>query len=146
MTSAGNRELFERMLRALGTKDFDGFEACLHPDVLLEWPYEVMPGYPGAQRGAAWFRDVLTASWRDFEPFAYRIEVIHDLARPDGLIAEYTSHSRYLPTGKPYSNRYVGMIDFADGLITRWREYVNPMIIADVVGGAWREPAGADHG
>jgi len=146
MTSSANRDLFVTMLNALGRKDFDAFEACLAPDILFEWPFPVMEGFPLEHRGARWFRGTLEVSWRDFDDYAYRIETIHDLADENRLIAEYTSHSRYRPTGQPYSNRYISVLDFADGQITRWREYVNPMIVAQVLGegASWTEDGGPE--
>lgn len=145
MTSTANRDLFVRMLTALGIKGFDTFESCLADDIQLEWPFPVMEGFPLEHRGARWFRDALEASWRDFDPYAYRIEVIHDLAAEDRLIAEYSSHSRYIPTGEPYSNRYVSILDFAEGRIIRWREYVNPQVVSKVLGenAGWSETGGA---
>jgi ketosteroid isomerase-like protein len=145
MTTAANRKLFETMLTALGTKDFDTFEACLTEDILFEWPFAVMEGFPHERRGARWFRESLEASWQDFAPYNYRIETVHDLASPDQIIAEYSSHSIYLPTGEPYSNKYISVLDFADGRITRWREYLNPQVIARVVGASavWTDTGGA---
>ena len=134
MTDPANRALFERMLNALGRKDFDEFEACLADDILLEWPYPVMDGFPTEQRGAHWLRDSLEQSLRDFTPYAYRITAIHDMSDPDKLIAEYSSHSEYLPTGTPYSNRYISLIEFGGGRITRWREYVNPQVVERTLG------------
>lgn len=134
MTSTANRELFVTMLTALGQKDYDTFEAALHPDVLLEWPYPPMEGFPTEKRGARWFREMLEVSWADFDPYNYRIETLHDLAEADRLIAEYTSHSRFIPTNAAYSNRYIAVIDFADGRIVRWREYVNPLVISAIMG------------
>lgn len=134
MTDKANTDLFVTMLTALGQKDYDTFEAALAPDVLLEWPFPPVEGYPTQQRGARWFRDVLEESWVDFDPYNYRIEKLHDMADPDCLIAEYTSHSRYIPANKPYSNRYLGIMDFAGGKIVRWREYVNPKVISDTMG------------
>ena len=145
MTSHANRDLFIKMLTALGTKDFDTFEACLAEDVLLEWPFPVMEGFPLEQRGAHWFRDILEISWRDYDPYAYRIEVIHDMATDDMLVAEYSSHSRYLPTDMPYSNRYVSILEFSGGRISRWREYLNPQVIAQLLG-AQAEWSGAIGG
>lgn len=147
MTSSANRDLFVTMLTALGRKDFDEVEHCLAEDIQLEWPYPVMDGFPVEHRGARWFLDALQASWRDFDDYAYRIEVIHDLAEDDQLIAEYSSHSRYVPTGLPYSNRYISVLHFADGRITRWREYVNPRIVAQTLGegASWSEDSGAQR-
>ena len=133
-TDPANRLLFERMLDALGRKDFDMFEACLSDDILLEWPFPVMDGFPTEQRGAAWLRQSLEESLRDFAPYAYRIDAVHDLADPNRLIAEYSSHSEYLPTGAPYSNRYISIFEFAGGRITGWREYLNPQVIVHTLG------------
>ena len=145
MTSSANRQLFETMLTALGRKDFDTVETCLADDVIFEWPFPVMEGFPVEHRGARWFRAAMETSWRDFDDYAYRVEAIHDLADEDRLIAEYSSHSRYLPTGEDYSNRYISVFDFAGGRITRWREYVNPQVVARVLGegASWSEEGGA---
>lgn len=145
MTARANHDLFHKMLTALGTKDFDTFEACLAPDVLLEWPYPPMEGYPTEQRGARWFRDMLEVAWADWEPYKYTVETVHDLTEQDRLIAEYSSHSRYNPTGAPYSNRYIAVLDFAGGQIVRWREYVNPVTIAKIMGdqSEWTDPVAA---
>ena len=73
-------------------------------------------------------------------------ELVHSAgAIDDRLIAEYSSHSRYIPTGEPYSNRYVSILDFAEGRITRWREYVNPQVVSKVLGenAGWSETGGA---
>jgi len=147
MTSAANREVFLRMLSALGSKDYDTFEQCLDPDLLCEWPYVVMEGFPTEMRGAQRLREALQTSFESFAPYDYRIVEIHDLADTNRLIAEYTSHSRYLPTGDPYSNRYVGYFEFRDGRITRWREYVNPLIVRETLGPGfdWHEARGAQR-
>ena len=106
-----------------------------------------MEGFPVEARGAAWFRASLEASLADFAPYAYRVEALHDMADPDSLIAEYSSHSAYLPTGKPYSNSYVGLLEFAGGKVTRWREYLNPQVIERVLGlGATWQEDGAQRG
>ncbi|MFC4595572.1 nuclear transport factor 2 family protein [Sphingobium tyrosinilyticum] len=145
MTSNVNRDLFVTMLTALGRKEFDTVERCLADDIVFEWPFPVMDGFPTEHRGAGWFLQAMETSWRDFDDYAYKIEVIHDLAEDTRLIAEYSSHSRYRPTGEPYSNRYISILDFADGRITRWREYVNPRVVAQVLGerASWSEDNGA---
>ncbi len=145
MTHPSNREVFVRMLTALGTKDFDTFESCLDEDLLCEWPYVVMDGFPTEMVGGRRLREALETSFRVFTPYNYRIIEIHDLADPDRLIAEYSSHSTYLPRNVPYSNRYVGIFEFRNGKISRWREYVNPLIVLEALGpgSTWREGEGA---
>lgn len=144
MTSANNRDVFVKMLTALGQKDFDTFEAFLAEDVLLEWPFAVMEGFPSEKRGARWFRDILEVSWQDFDPYAYRIQALHEMADENVLVAEYSSHSRFIPTNTPYSNKYISVVEFENGKISRWREYLDPQVIAKVLGvqAAWSADTG----
>jgi uncharacterized protein len=145
MTSAANRELFVRMLSALGTKDYDAFEACLDDKILCEWPYRVLEGFPTEMVGGRRLREALQTSLEAFTPYNYRITEIFDLAAPNRLIAEYSSHSTYLPRNVPYSNGYVGIIEFRRGKVTRWREYVNPLVVLEALGPGfkWEEGQGA---
>ena len=147
MTSPTNRDVFLRMLNALGSKDFEAFESCLDPELLCEWPYVVMEGFPTEMRGARRLREALEVSFEQFTPYAYRIVEIHSLEDPERLIAEYTSHSHFLPGDRPYSNRYVGIFGFRNGLITTWREYVNPLIVLETLGPGqdWSEARGAQQ-
>lgn len=133
------------MLSALGKKDYDTFEDCLAEDLLCEWPYAVMEGFPSELRSARRLREALEVSFTSFTPYDYEILEMHDLADPNGLIAEYRSRSRYLPRDVPYSNRYLGIVQFAGGKIARWREYLNPVILLEALGPnrLWQEGSGA---
>jgi ketosteroid isomerase-like protein len=145
MTTAANREIFTRMLTALGSKDYDTFEQQLDENLLCEWPYAVMEGFPATLTGGRKLREALEVSLRTFAPYNYRILELHDLADPDRLIAEYSSHSLYLPRNVPYTNRYIGVVEFRCGRITRWREYLNPLPIVEALGRGfyWQQDEGA---
>lgn len=145
MTSPANRELFLRTLKALGTKDWETFEGCLADDLVSEWPYVVIEGFPTEMIGGRKLREQLEVSLVPFTGYAYRIVELHDMADPDKLVAEYTSHSTYLPRNVPYSNRYVAIVEFRDGKVSRWREYVNPKIVLETMGSGfeWEEDRGA---
>jgi uncharacterized protein len=147
VTSPVNQQVFLRMLNALGSKDYETFESCLDPELLCEWPYVVMEGFPTELRGARRLREALEVSFTQFAPYDYRVIEIHSLEDPDRLIAEYTSHSHHLPRDKPYSNRYVGIFGFRNGRIATWREYVNPLIVLETLGSgqAWSEDRGAQE-
>ena len=154
MTTATNQDIFHRMLDALGAKRFDEFESLLDPEIHCEWPYVVMQGFPTEMRGARRLRDMLEVSLRTFAPYAYTVAQLHDLADPNALIVEYTSHSTYYPRHVPYSNRYVGYFGFRTNRICQWREYVNPLVVLEALGPGfvWKEsegptatPAAASH-
>lgn len=134
MTTSSNREIFTRMLTALGSKEFDIFEQLLADDLVCEWPFAVMEGFPSKMVGARKLREALEVSFRTFTPYNFRILEIHDLTAPDRLIAEYSSHSTYLPRNVPYSNRYIAVVDFRGGRVSAWREYLNPLPIGEALG------------
>jgi uncharacterized protein len=146
-TALSNREMFVHTLEALGRKDFDAFELYLDGNLISEWPYAVMEGFPTKVVGARRLRAMLETSMATFSPYAYRITEIHELVDPNRLIVEYSSHSTYLPRGTAYSNRYISVVFFHDGRIVRWREYLNPKVIIDALGPdfVWEEALGASR-
>ncbi|MFS2068313.1 nuclear transport factor 2 family protein [Pseudomonas sp. CT11-2] len=139
-----NKALFVRMLGHLGRKEFDEFEACLAPDLLQEWPYRPVPNMPSTLVGNRALRTLIERGMAPFDPYAYEIESIHDLLEPNTLIAEYSSHSFYHPTSRPYSNTYLSIFRFADDKIVYWREYVNPLIIKEALLDDFTKPVSAD--
>jgi hypothetical protein len=124
-----NIQIFQTMLGHLGRQEYTLCGQYLAPDLLADWPYIPAPGCPEQIVG----RDPLLAFFKGgmdgFEPYLYRIVGIHEMLDPNQVIAEYSSHSRFLSNGRPYSNRYCAMLRFREGLITYWREYVNPETI-----------------
>ena len=125
-----SRESTVELLRRLGEADFDGTAAMLRADFVQEYPYTPMPDAPSRIEGRAEFIAFCEPGMTAFEPYRYTIEAIYDLIDPDVVIVEYTSHSSVLADGAPYSNQYLGILWFdEDGLVARWREYLNPKVI-----------------
>lgn len=124
-----NIEIFTAMLRHLGRKEFEQCKRYLAPDLYSDWPYQPAPGTPTELKGRDALMDYIEKGTADFEPFNYGIDRIYELADPDQLIVEYHSSTHYRPANRPYGNRYLGIFHFRDGLITYWREYVNPEVI-----------------
>ena len=56
------------------------------------------------------------------------ITEVYPCVDPDLVIAEYTSQGEVIPTGRRYSNRYIGLWRFRDGKVCFTREYLNPEI------------------
>jgi ketosteroid isomerase-like protein len=132
--AARHRAAFTAMLKALGTKDFDIFETFLDADVVCSWPYSPMPGFPAEMTGAHTIRACFERDMGAFTPYNYSIQNIYSAADPNIVIAEYMSDCIYLPRNVRYSNRYLGIATFRDGKIARWKEYVNPLPILEIVG------------
>lgn len=128
-----NQALFLRMLGHLGRKEFDAFEACLTADFVQEWPYKPLPSLPDRLSGAKAVRTLIEQGMSDFAPYEYHVETLHALEDAYGLIAEYTSHSHFIPRDVVYSNRYIGVLRFREDRVCYWREYVNPLIIKETL-------------
>lgn len=125
-----HRHALVATLDALGRKDFDAMERWLDPEVRCSWPFKPVEWMPDELVGARTIRQLLETSTRDWAPFAYTVDRIHDLVDPDCLIAEYRSHSEYRPLSRPYSNAYISVFRFSSGRISEWREYLDPALVA----------------
>jgi ketosteroid isomerase-like protein len=129
-------ERVTEVVRRLGEFDFDGVRELLSPNFVQEYPYRPTPDSPDRIDGPEPFLAFCRAGMSAFAPYAFRIQAIYETTQPHVAIAEYSSHTKLLESGTPYSNRYVGIFVFdADGLLTLWREYLNPQTIAEAFGG-----------
>jgi len=135
-----NKAVFTAMLAHLGRKEFDAFETYLAADIFQDWPYLPIPNMPSSITGRRKLREFIETGSALFDPYSYQINQFYDMADPAMLIAEYTSHTIYHPTGQPYSNAYLGILHFDHGKITRWREYLNPLIIKESMLGDFEKP------
>jgi len=124
-----NIEIFKTMLGHLGLQEYEACGRYLAEDVYADWPYIPAPGCPEKIIGRQPLLDFFQGGMSGFEPYRYRIIEIYEQLDPNKLIAEYSSHSRFLQKDRSYSNRYCAVMHFKDGLITFWREYVNPETI-----------------
>lgn len=128
-----NIAIMTEALRRLGNQDFEGACALLAEDVLCDWPYPPTPDVPHSIRGRDAMRSFFSGGMLAFEPYRYEITEIFELVDPTRLVAEYRSDSRYKPSGAPYRNQYLGIFHFEDGAIRYWREYINPVVVSEVL-------------
>jgi len=130
---ARNREIMTETLGRLGRQDFMGACDLLSEDVVCDWPYPPMESVPESIVGRAAMREFFSSGMSAFDPYDYEITEVFELLDPNRLIAEYRSNSRLKATDTPYRNKYLGIFHFKDGLICYWREYINPVIIAETL-------------
>ncbi|PRX27341.1 ketosteroid isomerase-like protein [Paraburkholderia sp. BL18I3N2] len=138
-----NKAAFTAMLGHLGRKEFDEFQGYLSETIFQDWPYLPIPNMPQSIVGSRQLREFIEAGTQAFDPYAYEISKFYDMADPSMLIVEYSSHTRYHPTDRPYSNSYLGILRFAEGKVTYWREYLNPLIIKESLLGDFEKPVEA---
>lgn len=123
------------IIRRLGEFDFDGVREMLDPAFVQEYPYRPMPDSPTRIEGVDAFLDFCRPGMSAFAPYAFRVQATYETTDPLVVLAEYSSHTHLLATGAPYSNKYMGVFVFGpSGLLTLWREYLDPTTIAATFG------------
>jgi uncharacterized protein len=126
-----NAEVLRRVFDALGAADVDALADLYCEDHVLELPY-AKPD-PVRVAGRAAVQDYLRRAFTVFR-FELTLTAVHELADGD-LVAEYTSAGTVVPTGRPYTNSYVGLWRFRDGRVRLTREWYDPLVSAEATKG-----------
>lgn len=122
MSAPTNQEILQSVLDAMG--DADSVVAHYTDDYALELPY-AHPDNPDRTEGKELVRERLVQAFKVFR-FTLHITEVYPCSDPDLVIAEYISHGEVIPTGRRYSNRYIGLWRFREGKVCFTREYYNP--------------------
>jgi ketosteroid isomerase-like protein len=122
-----------RSLVLLENGDARGWVDLFHDDGVLEFPY-APDGWPAIFHG----RDAL---WRHMQKFPEHLTVsfsdvvFYETADPDFTVAEFHGNGS-ASTGLPFVQDYVSLVWTKDGLITRYRDFWNPLRHLAALGGA----------
>ncbi|SDC72110.1 Ketosteroid isomerase-related protein [Geodermatophilus telluris] len=138
MTATEGRDVVVAYLDAVGRLDLPAIEATFAEDVELVLPY-APPGFPKVSHGRTKAMEVYPEGVMEPMRFAdYRIDALE--GRPGEFVAEYTSDTTVLPTGRPYRNTYISRFSVRDGRITRLAEFFDPVVLVTALGGEVRMP------
>jgi ketosteroid isomerase-like protein len=134
--TATSREVVEQVLSAGLAMDTERFVSLFAPDGYVEWPYQPA-GVPGRVDGRERLREFLTAQAQGLVRFdEYRDTVIHETTDPEVVIVEYDVHGTVIPTGAPLHQRIIAVIRVRDGLVVSYRDYLNPLVLAETLAAA----------
>jgi uncharacterized protein len=99
-------------------------------DVVFEFPF-APPGRPARVEGKLALGDYLKGiSGRVRLEGVSNLE-IHETVKPEVAIIEMTMTGTVTATGAPYEQSYVSVLTVRDGLIVRYRDYWNPLRVAE---------------
>jgi ketosteroid isomerase-like protein len=133
VTEPDGRDVVVAYLDAVGRLDLPAIEATFADDVELVLPY-APPGFPKVSHGRAEAMQVYPEGVMEPMRFAdYRIDALE--GRPGEFVAEYTSDTTVLTTGRPYRNTYISRFSVRDGRITRLAEFFDPIVLVTALGG-----------
>jgi ketosteroid isomerase-like protein len=134
--TATSREVVEQILRAGREQDTDTFAGLFAPDGYVEWPYQPA-GIPGRVDGRDNIREFMGEQAAGLVRFdEYRNTVIHETTDPEVVIVEYDVDGTVIATGAPLHQTVIAVIRVRDGLVVSYRDYLNPLVLAETLAGA----------
>jgi ketosteroid isomerase-like protein len=131
-----NIRLVRRYLDALNAWDLDAIRDMTTEDVVFEVPFRP-EGFERRTEGRDRYIELLHQASTVMIDGS---ENLHDIgvdtlgSNPDELFAEYRSAMK-LRSGADYRNEYVARFSVRDGRISRFAEYMNPIILFRAMGG-----------
>jgi uncharacterized protein len=128
-------ELQERHLALILEKDMPGWIDLWAEDGVFEFPF-APPGFPRRLEGKAAIRDYIKDYPNHIDLAAFHDVHVHQTIDPDVLIVEMRAEGRIVATGKPYAMSYIYVLTIRNGKIAGYRDYWNPLVALEALGGA----------
>jgi uncharacterized protein len=126
MTTTAVPEWFSQALDALRAGDVDRLMRMYEEDAVHEFPFapEGAPQRLTGKPAIAEYMKNLPArvEYHSFEAIGVR-------EAGDELIVEATAHGRRPRSGAPFHMQYVWFITHKDGRVSRFRDYMNPLLL-----------------
>jgi ketosteroid isomerase-like protein len=126
-------QTFRQLLDLLLAKDMDAVAELWASDGVAEFPF-AEGASPGRLAGREAVRAYLAGYPERMDAQAVPEITVHHTQRPDTIVAEFTAVGRTVRTGEPYRLDYIAVVTTRDGLITRYRDYWNPLAAAAAAG------------
>ena len=124
------QEAMTQFLDLMVQADVPRWLALWNDDAVFEYPF-APPGYPPEVRGI----EALTRHFQHFPEFIRFFEfadvTMHAQQDPERLITEFTCRGEMVATGKPYHQKYIGVLHMTNGKISHYRDYWNPLVVLD---------------
>ncbi|MGW5106105.1 nuclear transport factor 2 family protein [Nocardia sp. NPDC004123] len=102
--------------------------ALADDNVVMSIPFQP-PGYVTRIEGKSELRAFLARVLDLFSPFELHLTETFLSDTDESVVAHYYSDATVARTGKPYENTYLAIFRFADGLLTEWTEFANPLVV-----------------
>ncbi|MFD0903506.1 nuclear transport factor 2 family protein [Actinomadura sediminis] len=126
-------ETFHRLLDLLLAKDMDAIADLWAEHGTAEFPFATGTS-PRRLDGREEVRGYLAGYPELMDVREIPTITVHRTERPDTIVVEFTAHGRTVRTGEPYRLDYIVVTTVQDGLITRYRDYWNPLAAAAASG------------
>jgi ketosteroid isomerase-like protein len=133
VTPRTSEETFRRLLELLLAKDMDAIADLWAEYGTAEFPFAEGVS-PRQLIGREAVRDYLAGYPDLVDVQAIPTINVHHTDQPDTIVVEFTAHGRTVATDEPYQLDYITVLTTHRGLITRYRDYWNPLTAASAAG------------
>ena len=126
-------ELLDRRRQVILDGDAEGFAALFAPDAVIDMPFEGTPDAPlrieGQEAIRKYAQRMMNSPVRIEE---FDVTALHQTQDSEVLVVEMRTLGTVTTTGKPFSVTSVQILHLRDGLITLFRAYGDPRVLAQV--------------
>ncbi|MGI5198211.1 nuclear transport factor 2 family protein [Streptomyces sp. CA-288835] len=128
--STAPADLYRHGLQLLLDKDIPAWVDLWDENGIFEFPF-APEGWPKRLEGKAAIAEYMRAypDHIDLHDFPY-VE-IHQTLAPETIVVEMRGVGRLVDTDSPFDMSYIAVVTVKDGLITRYRDYWNPLAVQD---------------
>lgn len=133
MPSRTCEETFRRLLKLLLAKDMNAIADLWAEYGTAEFPFAAGAS-PRQLTGREAVRDYLAGYPNLMDVQAISALTVRHTDQPDTIVVEFSAHGRTVATDEPYRLDYITVLTTHQGLITRYRDYWNPLAAASAVG------------
>jgi ketosteroid isomerase-like protein len=126
--------VFRRGVDLLLAKDMPAYLRLWHDDAVMEFPF-APPGAPRRLDGLAAITDHLADYPATLDLAEVTALTVHETTDPAVIVAEFTAAGTVVATGRPYEFSYVAVVTAAAGKVTHYRDYWNPLVAIEALGG-----------
>jgi uncharacterized protein len=117
-----------RLIELVGRFEIEDALQLVVDDLVLEFPFRGDGGPRRLEGHAA--KQMIRAMPKLFTQLPFHDVVVHGQLPSGQVVAEYRSDG-VTRHGRPYPNAYVGFFSLRDGRVATWREYFDPMVVAN---------------
>jgi hypothetical protein len=131
----GPREMVELVRRMVEGTHGIAFADLFAEDGILEYPFAA-PGFPTVCEGQQAIRDMhqAAAPFRALFDIQDMTTTVYETTDPEVVVAEITHHGHSHTTNQPYDFRALAIIRVRNGKIVHYRDYMNPLAVAELLG------------
>jgi len=144
MSGSDKAEFARKLIELMVTgKDYDTWGPMLTEDAEFLRPF-APPGLPKSTKGRTVWVGSSREAFKAIKEFRWIHLELHGTDEPDVVYGTGKS-SAELVGGRHYENEYVFIVEFEDGLVKKFGEYLDPIPVMEafgqeLAGGNWNSP------